>query len=312
MNYSPLRISTLTPDKEIPFSLYIFFKEQYLEYLKAGGSITEEKYLKLKKQKISKFYIVDEDEYKYQLYLDDVLQSTLDDDSIAIEDKAQLVEGACETALDKMHDDPGSEESFNMTKKAAKNLRRLVFENPEALKMVFGGDSESEPLIKHSLNVCALSMKFAKKLKCSEDEIDNLSTASLMHDVGIVKLPAQHQALFQKSKAEFTPQEKLGYFEHCKGFIKLIADKPYINGQIISLIENHEENRSGTGPYKKIKLEKTEEILSLVNTYDKKVGVGGMTPDAAIKSMMIDELGNYDLDIIQKFQVFLKEEKIIS
>ncbi len=188
MNFTPLRISTLKPGRDIPFSLYIFFKEQYLEYVKPGMSLDEDKFKKLKKQKISKFFILDQDENAYQEFLDELINETLDDKNASLESKVDIVEGQAETALEKIQEDPGSEKSFNMTRKAAQNLRKIIFENPDALKAIFGSDSESEPIIQHSLNVCVLAIKFAKSQKCSEEDIDFLSTAALMHDVGVVQL----------------------------------------------------------------------------------------------------------------------------
>ena len=310
-NFTPLRITTIKPEKEISFSLFIFFKEQYLEYLKPGTSIEKDKYKKLRRQKITKFFILDSDEKKYQQFLDNLLEETLNSDDVSVEDKTEMVEGQAQTAMERMQDDPGSEDSFDMTRKAAQNLRQLIFDNPEALAGIFGSKSESDPVVKHSLNVCALSVKLAKKMKCSDEEVDYLSTAALMHDIGITQLEESEQALFNKPKNDFEPNEKLTFNKHCKEFIKVLSDRPYINGKIISLIENHEENRAGTGPYKKKKLELTEEILSMVNTYDKKIITQGITPAEAIKAMMIDDLGNYDLKFLQKFQELLKEEKLV-
>lgn len=311
MNFTPLRIRTLKPGRDIPFSLYIFFKEQYLEYVKPGMSLDEDKFKKLKKQKISKFFILDQDEKAYQEFLDELINETLDDANASLDSKVDIVEGQAETALENLQDDPASEESFNMTRKAAQNLRKIVFENPEALKTIFGSDSESEPIIKHSLNVCVLSIKFAKAQKCTEEEIDFLSTAALMHDVGVVQLAEETQELFKKDKKEFTPQEFLAYYAHIKSAINVLSDRPYINNKIIELIENHAENRSGTGPNKLKKLTKPMEILSLINSYDRKIYTSGKTPAEAIQELSIDELGNYDLKMIQEFQKLLKTEGIV-
>ena len=67
----------------------------------------------------------------------------------------------------------------------------------------------------------------------------------------------------------------------------------------------------GSGPLKMAKLTKPQEILSMVNAYDKKILTNKVTPAEAIKEMMIDELGNYNLDLLTKFQKFLKDEKVV-
>jgi len=47
-----------------------------------------------------------------------------------------------------------------------------------------------------------------------------------------------------------------------------------------------------------------------VNTYDKRVTIEGMKPQEAMKKMMIEELGNYELKSLQTLQEILKKEKL--
>ena len=312
MNYTPVRISTLKPEMNIPFEVFIHFKETYLKYVSEGQQIEKAKFKKLRRQKITKFYIDSNNENKYQKFLDDLLNATLNDDSAAVEDKINIVEGQAETALDRMQEDPGSESSFNMTRKAAQNLRKMIFENPDALSKMFGDNDNTDAIARHSINVCVLASKFAAREKVSDEDIDYLCTASLMHDVGVAKMKDELKDLFNKPKGEMSSKEKLDYFEHCNmNFISMLADRPYINEQVINLIKNHEENLQGSGPYKKKNLEQSEIILSMVNAYDKKISTEGLTPEKAMKQMTIDEMGNYELDMINRFKEFLKAEGVI-
>lgn len=312
MNYSPIRISTLKAGINIPFSLYIFFKETYVEYSPSGNEIQKDRFKKLRKQKIAKFYIQDSDESGYQEFMDQLLDATLDDKNASTDDKVQMVEGISQTAIEKMAEEPTSEASYKLTETAAKKLRRLVVENPDALKGVFGSEIDSDPVVKHSINVCALSIKFAESRKLSDEEIDLIATAALMHDVGVLQLEEEVKVLFDKPRSELTPQEKLLFGDHTINVTDILKEKPFVTMDVIELIKNHEENLSGTGPQKKKKLEKTEEILSLVNTYDEKMITEKTAPKDTIKNMMIDEMGNYDLSLMQAFQKFLKEEGLLG
>ena len=311
LTFTPVRITTIKADRTVPFAVYIHFKEQYLEYIKPGGSIEKDKYKKLRRQKITKFFIQDLDEGKYQKFLDDFLEQTLDDPNASLEEKSEVVVGQSETAIDKMAKDPGNEVSFNMTRKAAKNLQKLVFENPEALTSMFGQGHDHDPIVKHSVNVCVLAIKFGKSQKLSDENIDYLSTAALMHDIGLMQKEDDIVSLFDKYRKDMDHQEKTNYAEHCRGIIPLLRDKPYINSEIIELIEYHEENLQGTGPHKIKKLSKTLEILSFVNTYDKICITKKQGPAEAMKTIMLEELGNYNLKLINDFKAFLKAEKMI-
>jgi len=313
MAYTPLRISTVKPNRELTFNLFIFFKDQYLKYAEKGGELEEEKYLKLKKQKIAKFYIDESDEVNYQRFLDLLLEETMNSDSVSVEEKVNLVEGACGTAVERMQKDPESETSYKMTQSAAKNLRVIIEKNPDALKKIFGKKADDADLIiKHSLNVSALAVKLAIICKCEDDEIDDLATAALVHDIGITRMSKEDQELFKKPKKAMTPDDKRVYAFHVKDSTEMLGNKDYVNNRILELVENHEEVKSGKGPNKKSKLSNLEEILSLVNAYDKTCITQKLEPADAIKELSIDELGNYELDLINKFKSVLKNEGLLD
>ncbi len=311
LTYTPVRITTIKSNRKVSFPVYIFFKDQYLEYVSPGNSIEKEKYNKLRKQKITKFFIKESDEDNYQQFLESFIEETLNSETASVEEKTEVVTGMSETAIERLADDPASEASFDMTRKASKNLQKLVFENPESLANIFGQDSDSGPIIGHSLNVCVLSIKLAKSKKVSDEEIDYISTAALMHDIGLMERNKEEAKLFELPKDDLDPAQRAKYNEHCKGVIELLSEKPYINKPIIDLIESHEENLQGSGPLKMKKLTLPQEILSLVNTYDKTCFTKKIDPKTALNELMIDQLGNYNLKLLNDFKALLKEEKII-
>ncbi|MDO9184021.1 MAG: HD domain-containing protein [Bacteriovorax sp.] len=313
MDYTPLRISTVKPLKNLTFDLHIFFKDQYLCYVKKGEQLTEDKYTKLKVQKIAKFFITESDELNYQNFLDNLLSETLSDNKIGSDEKIQMVEGAASSAVERMQSNPGSESAYRMTETAAKSLRQVIKNNPDALKKIFGKKVEkNEELIKHSLNVCALSVKLAEIMKCSEQELDDLGTAALIHDIAIPQMNKNDLPLFYKPRKLLSNDDKRVYYLHTKDAISLLQDKPYVNKAILELVANHEETLSGQGPNKKKKLTRLEEILAMVNNYDKRTITNKTTPMQTLKDMMIDELGNYSLDLLNEFKKVLHTEGLLD
>ncbi len=313
MEFTPLRITTVKPQRILNFELFIFFKETYLCYTKSGEQLTEEKYQKLKAQKIAKFFIKEEDEVNYQKFLDDLLAETLNSSTVSVEEKVIMAEGACNSAVERMQKDPKSETAYRMTESAAKSLRHVIKNNPDALKKIFGKKVEkNEEIIKHSLNVCALACKLAELLGATDSELDDLGTAALIHDVGITQLNKTDIQLFYKAKKMLTHEDKRVYYIHTKDAAQIMSDRPWVNKNILELVANHEEVLSGLGPHKKKKLTKTEEILSLVNNYDKRLLTNKTTPAQTIKDMMIDELGNYSLELLTEFKKVLQSENLLD
>ena len=313
MAYTPLRIRTVKPSRELTFDLFIFFKDQYIIYANRGSEIEEEKYGKLKKQKIAKFYIDESDEMNYQKFLDALLNETMNSETATTEEKVNLVEGACGTAVERMQKDPESETSYKMTENAARSLRQCISDNPEALKEIFGKKVEEEDLlIKHSLNVSALSMKLGQKMNLNEEELDEIAVAGLLHDIGLMQMDQEARDLFKKNRKDLKPDERLLYGAHVKDCMAVLAEKPYVNKKTMNLILNHEEVKSGDGPNKKTQLSQSEYILSLVNIYDKMCITTEMTPKEVIKEILIEELGNFELDLLNKFKSVLTEEGLLD
>ena len=181
------------------------------------------------------------------------------------------------------------------------------------MKAIFGKPVEkNEQIVKHSLNVSALATKLGQKMKLTEDQLDEIAVAGLLHDIGLMELSEETRELFSKNKKDFSNDEKLAYGAHVKGCLSLLKDKPYVNQNSMELISNHEEVKSGAGPNKKTSLSLSEYILSLVNIYDKVLITTELSPKEAIKEILIDELGNFELDLLNKFKLVLTEEGILD
>lgn len=311
MSFTPLRISTIKPLKNITFDLYINFKEQFIRYKEKGIALEQEHLKKLRKQKIARFFIHANEEASYQKFLDEVLQETINSDDTPTEEKINIAEDAAGTAVEQMQENPGSKVAYKMTETAATNLIQIMSMNPDALQAIYDKEvNESDRIVKHSLNVCAMCIKVAEKLELSDVEIENIAAAALLHDIGLIKVP-NYAELFKKRKSDYSLEEKKEYDKHGQIAADLLKDKPYINKEIIELIFNHEETLSGSGPNKKSKLTQSEEIISLVDSYDRRVTAQKIPAKEALKEVQVDELGNYGLDLINIFKKVLKEEKII-
>lgn len=66
-----------------------------------------------------------------------------------------------------------------------RNLKDIVLEDPVcALSSVLNEETVGNYTIKHSINVCILSMIIAEKMGNSQGEIIDIGTAALLHDIG--------------------------------------------------------------------------------------------------------------------------------
>lgn len=317
LDYIPIHVSTLRANSQFTFDLFLRVNEKYLLYVRDGDDIENERYNRLLLQNIDRLFIQRKDLDGYEDYIDKAIESAVEDSSMTINERVEIVEGAAINsveAMEQMIEDPNSEVAYRMTLKAAKGLRSVIQKNKNALKKIYSQRGRNHDLIlAHAKNVCALSCRFAFLQGYKDEELDNLGAAALLHDLGINKLSRDDQhLLFKKNPKKFTPDDKRMYYMHCEDGLKMLSGRKYVNQSVLELIQKHEENLSGTGfPNKLTDLTELELILSLVNCYDKKVTVLGMDPAEAFDEMFENEIGNYDLKMLKKFKEALTAEGII-
>lgn len=311
MTYVPIRLSTLRPKYDFDFNIYVNLSERYVLYVKEGDDISPDRLKKLKEKKVRQLFIEDACEEKYQNFLDASLKGIIADDSLTEEDKAEAVQGVASSAVEDMQDNPDSEQAYHNAETAAEGLVDVIAKNPTMLKVLFEKvrDSNSEPMTKHSVNVAFLSLSLAELCGLEFLKAKDLGLAGLLHDIGRSKMSPEAQGLFLKPYEEFTNDDWKVYKEHPSIGADMLEDKAYATKEVRELIATHEEKSSGEGFPNKLKnLSLEQEILSLTACYDRMVTILGMQYKDAFEEIQVNQLGNYDLDLIQKFKSLLKTQ----
>lgn len=238
-----------------------------------------------------------------------------------LQQKAEIVDSVATTAVDivsKVIEDPDSLEAFQIAQQAAKGLRAAVQKNPGILKKLYTRRGFNNKFLEnHAKNVAALACHLGWKCRLPNAELDDLGAAALLHDIGISKMDREEQtSLFPKRKELFMPDDKRMYFFHVDDTVKMIENKDFVNSNILDLVENHEENLSGRGPKRQKVLTDSQQILSLCNRYDKILVENDIDHKDAIQHLSLNEIGNYDLKLIEKLKKviitegFLTEEEV--
>lgn len=314
MGYLPVRISTLKQNTKLGFNIYIKLPHKILLYARSEDDIEDVRIKYLKKKKIRKLFIMDEDESAYQDYIDRRLGDAMEDASLNIDEKAELVVGAGEACAERIFEDPHSKKSYDSAKSTASNLINVLSKSDELLKGIFDAtitsdnDTYDTRMQKHALNTSSLCISFAEFLEVPREWVELLGVAGLFHDIGYKDYSVEEQGLFFKSIEDMKAPELTRYKEHPKKGSEILQDKEFANPEVISLIMVHEEKRKGNGfPAKKTTLELQEEIICIAAYYDRQITCLKKTRDEVFEDFSINQLGNYDLEMIKKFKKFVKK-----
>lgn len=313
MGYLPIRLSTLKGELKLGFNVYVQLPHKVLLYARSEDDIDIHRIGYLKKKKVRKLYIDDTEEANYQSYIDRCLSAAMDDDSVSLEEKADIVVGASEATAERIYEDPHSKKSYDAAQSTATNLINVLGRSDEILKGIFDhkGDGESTneyKMQKHAVNTSSLCISFAEYLKVEKALVEYLGVAGLFHDVAYALYDEDKKDLFFKSMADMSAPELTAYKEHPKMGGEILQDKDFASKDVINLIMAHEEKRGGNGfPNKLANLTAGQEILSICAFYDREVTCLGKPRNEVLEDFNVNQLGNYDLDVMKKFKAFVKK-----
>lgn len=318
--YSPIKLEALRANCPFNFDLYLRINDKYILYIRKGDGIEVERLdkltqiQKLLEKNVERIFIREEDNNTFQEYMDvsieEIANSTGEPD-----EQMQAILNIAENAIEVVFNDPNSVQAFLFAEKAAKGLRKVIQGNPKALKNLFAKKGrQTETIENHCKNTAGLALKIAFGVGFRGEDLDNLGTAALVHDLGLVNINKEEQEiLFKRPPARFSPDDKRIYQTHVNHSVQISASKPFMNEKVLNLIAKHEEKLGGNGyPNKVLKLEPLEQILSLANCFDKKITILGMNISAAFKELQVEEMGNYELKYFQKLREILMAEDLFS
>lgn len=162
---------------------------------------------------------------------------------------------------------------------------------------------------KHSDRVEKYSVKIAKRLKLGKESLENLTVASVLHDIGKIHVPVE----VLNKPGKLTDEEYNLIKKHPIDGANMIRDSFY--KELAPIIEQHHERLNGSGyPFglkgDEILLE--ARIIAVSDTFD------AMTEDRAYRKafnegVALNELkrltgSHYDKDVVEAFEQILKEE----
>lgn len=313
MSYIPIRLRTLYPNTPLFFDAYIQVGERYLLYIRNGDDISEDRIQNLKKKRVRRLFIDAEHEQNYQEFLDNRLNQAMSDNDQSADEKADAAASIASSGVEDMYENPENRQVFQLLEKAAEGIVKIVGKKTDVLGLFMRRvrDSNAEPMIQHALNVSSLTACLAEYLGLPDKNIQDLSVASLLMDVGMIKLPEQSKTTFFKKRKEISLDEWKVFATHPEVSRDILQGKDYVNSEILDLVYTHEEMISGEGfPQKLKKLSLEQGILGLCACFDRQVTFHGMTNKEALEEISINQLGNFDLKLIKKLGEALKLQSL--
>jgi putative nucleotidyltransferase with HDIG domain len=231
--------------------------------LMTAGTIVKREYVKrLKELEIEYIYI--EDEISKGVNLTNSLE-------IHIKDQCQ---NAVREILLKYSNHYESE--LEEIKTVADEIINDIMKEPEVIYNISSIREKNESTYSHSLNVCALSVILAYKLKLSKNKIRDIAIGCLLHDIGLTYLSIDYHNLVMEECSE---KEQKEIKKHIIYGYSAVEKMNWLSQISKDIIINHHERLDGSGyPFHltedRIKI--GSKIAAVCDEFDSKV-YGNMT-----------------------------------
>lgn len=156
----------------------------------------------------------------------------------------------------------------------------------------------------HTLYVTMMSVHIGIRLGLSRDELNDLATAGLLHDIGRKFVDGHLQEL----KRPLAPEEMREIRRHVDEGTEFVGSNFHFSKDVVKAIQDHHENFDGTGYPNRLKGDKISiyaRILHVADVYDalitKKPYRSEFRPADAMEYLMASDGQEFDPDIIQLF-----------
>lgn len=238
---------------------------------------------------------------KYIYVEDDLAKGVCEDEIIELQVKQQY-QSTVKDALQKFA--CCGDAKLEGLKKVAEDVIFGLLEKPEIIFNMEGVRQKNELTYSHSLNVCALSVFIALRMKLSREKVEEIAVGSLLHDIGFTFVGIDYQH-FQN--VNITEKELREVKKHViYGYTALEKEK-WLSNTAKNIILSHHERLDGSGYPMHIKGDKISienKIVAVCDEFDHLVYgflMPAMKVHEAIEYIVAQARVKYDVQVVQVF-----------
>lgn len=194
---------------------------------------------------------------------------------------------------------------FEELETVVSNIIEDMLDQPEVMFNISGVRQKSEEIYSHSLNVCALSVLLALRLKLPIKKINDIAIGSVLHDIGFVNVPMER--IHHHYTKDMTETELRAIHMHVIHGYAIVENKSWLSDTAKEIILSHHELADGSGYPMHIKADKTRigtKIVSVCDCFDNLVYGNFIKPmkvHEAIETIVAFAGKKFDFNVVKVF-----------
>jgi len=308
--FSSVRVSTVPLSSKLPLDFFVRVGGKAIRYGATGESLDAERYDRLKKHKVSKVFIREDEEEKYRAFLESTLVEAENNSQLSIQSRSHAVQSSAEAALSDLASEELSEKLYLKSTDIFDRFGTFLKKNDESVQHLLAkGGLKTDDYISHGSHVATFALAMSEELGLAglNDKQKSLMTGAFMHDLSLEKAGIPRRPAGES----FTdPEQEKVWKSHATDVAKELDGKDFVDRLVMDIVLQHEERPSGEGFPRKLKgleMDPYATVVSFVNLFDRYFGVPGVELNSALKDFSTAAIGQYDLKYLDALKKVLKK-----
>lgn len=291
--FMPIRATDFLSGSKSFFDVYVRLSSgKQIKLLQAGDSFTADRLEGYLKKGVTHFYIRKDVQEQYVGYCDHIATALLKNKNVPIEMKNKQVMNHGDEVMKHMAENGVSEANIKYATKFVSNTRELISQMAQL-------DTETDILsdfmadvatYEHGIGTSMLASILAHQLQiASENPVQIIGTAAMLHDIGLTKLAKEHPEMSERLKIEdegkMDIDELMVFRTHPSVAMEELSKIPQINPSAIQAIEQHHMRIGGKGfPERKgtTPVNRVAEIIGICDELNLRVARAAKDPNYSL------------------------------
>lgn len=301
-----IRVNAITPERPLPFDLFIMINGRYVHYLRLGDKLSNEKIAQLGKADV--FYIPETQRPAFKTFIFE----RMNESDLNVVQKANVLRESSLALAEEIFEQPDVRRALDESKEIINQFIQFIEKEPEGMAHLISLSSHDFYTYNHSLDVSVYSLGLGKALGYSQADLAELGRGALFHDIG--KRQVHVDIICKKGPLNDTEWAQMQ--KHPQYGLKILTDYNCSEAMRACCFEHH-ESFAGEGYPQQInghEIHPMARIVAITDTYDalttKRSYNVPMKPTEALEFMKNKLAGRYDPDMLEAmYSVLFKLKK---
>lgn len=314
--FTAIGIDEFYSSKNMLFDIYIKLgANRYLKILHTGDTFSRERIDKYKNEKkVTHLYISTEDRKKFIHWSNFVAEKTISNMSVDAEKKVDLLASLSDKYIEEVYSEGLKPQMIEQGKSICNSTFQLIEKEKSLFKLMRQYQDMDPTAYSHFFLIGMFCSMIIKQFEWqSKSTIETITMASMLHDLGKIKLP---KAILHMNPKDMSPEVFVLYKQHPQFSAEMLENNRLVSPSVKQIILQHHETSDGSGFPFGLKESNTltlSKILFFVNEFVDRIVAAKQTPVEGLRDLLSDKeaCARYNAVVLENFtKVFVDPSKL--